>query len=62
MNMKDILTIVNPTTKTGRTNTLMKEEESQTTGTLVTRKNYTQFLITRTTNGVVLNKNLTIIE
>jgi len=40
MKTKDILSMVNLTTITGRTNTIKTDEESLVTGILVARKNY----------------------
>jgi len=40
MNTKDILTMVNPTTITGRTYIIKTDEESLATVILVARKNY----------------------
>jgi len=40
INTKDILTMVNPTTITGRTYKIKTDEEFLATGTLVARKNY----------------------
>ena len=39
VSIRDILTVVHPTTVTGRTYTLMLEEDLAATSTLITRKN-----------------------